>query len=574
MKSSIIFFWSKINKKRKSQLFFLLLLSILTSLVELVSIGAVMPFLGALTAPESLYENKDLSYILHLLSINNPSQLLPLFSIFFIVFILMSGFLRITLLWVQTRIGFAIGVDLGQEIFKNSLYLPYSEHLKRNSSKLISGLTNKTSQVVTNLIIPLLLLVSSSVILLFIFLLLVFVNPSVAILSLSGFALIYLFIYLIVKKHLDNLSQKISSYQDHVVKIIQESVGGFRDILLDASHPVFSKAYLQADTALRRAMGNNVIIANSPRFGIEAIAMVAVILMANIFAMENNSIVDVLPVMGLLVFTAQRMLPVLQQVFSSISIIKGAAHTAKDVVGLLKNEQSHIDQNQNVSSFEKLEFKDKIIFSNISYRFSPDEPWVFRKLNLQFIKGEKIGIVGKTGSGKSTLVDVLLGLLPPIEGEFYIDDVIINRSNKLAWQKNIAHVPQTIYLSDLTIAENIAFGIPINKIDYDRVRRVSVKAQLSETIESWRGSYNTVVGENGIKLSGGQRQRIGIARALYKNSSVIVFDEATSALDNKTESDIMEVIYNISNDVTIFIIAHRLSTLQKCDRIISLDIEI
>jgi len=574
MKSSIIFFWSKINKKRKSQLFFLLLLSILTSLVELVSIGAVMPFLGALTAPESLYENKDLSYILHLLSINNPSQLLPLFSIFFIVFILMSGFLRITLLWVQTRIGFAIGVDLGQEIFKNSLYLPYSEHLKRNSSKLISGLTNKTSQVVTNLIIPLLLLVSSSVILLFIFLLLVFVNPSVAILSLSGFALIYLFIYLIVKKHLDNLSQKISSYQDHVVKIIQESVGGFRDILLDASHPVFSKAYLQADTALRRAMGNNVIIANSPRFGIEAIAMVAVILMANIFAMENNSIVDVLPVMGLLVFTAQRMLPVLQQVFSSISIIKGAAHTAKDVVGLLKNEQSHIDQSQNVSSFEKLEFKDKIIFSNISYRFSPDEPWVFRKLNLQFIKGEKIGIVGKTGSGKSTLVDVLLGLLPPIEGEFYIDDVIINRSNKLAWQKNIAHVPQTIYLSDLTIAENIAFGIPINKIDYDRVRRVSVKAQLSETIESWRGSYNTVVGENGIKLSGGQRQRIGIARALYKNSSVIVFDEATSALDNKTESDIMEVIYNISNDVTIFIIAHRLSTLQKCDRIISLDIEI
>jgi ATP-binding cassette, subfamily B, bacterial PglK len=572
MKQKIKYFWSKLQSKRKLQLFWLFFLTVVTSILEAVSIGAVIPFLGALTSPEILYENENILPVLTWLSIEDSQQLLPLFSLIFAVLILISGALRVALLWAQTRISFAIGVDLDEEIYKNILHKPYSEHLTNNSSKLISSLTIKTSQVVTQLIIPSLLILSSSLILSAILLLLIMVNPVVAIMSLLGFGLIYVTIYLVVRNNLKNSSRRISSYQDRVVKIIQESIGGIRDILIDGLQPVFHKAHLEANLTLKRALGNNQIIANAPRFAIEAISMALVIIIANIFINNSgNGIVEVLPILGLVVLSAQRVLPVLQQIFSSISQIKGVNNTAEDVVELLRKSETHGQCNEKILKLSTLNFKHCIVLNNVSYRYSSNEPWIFKNLNFEFTKGEKIGIIGKTGSGKSTLIDILIGLLPPTKGRFMIDNKIIRAEDVKAWQKHIAHVPQTIFLLDATISENIAFGLPLEEINHSLVQQVAKSAQISDSIELWKEGYNTMVGENGIRLSGGQRQRIGIARALYKKSGVIIFDEATSALDSKTEEDVMKAIRNLDDNITILIIAHRLTTLEGCDRIININ---
>jgi ATP-binding cassette, subfamily B, bacterial PglK len=571
MIKNINFLWQKLNAKRKKQLFWLLLLTILTSIVEVISIGAVMPFLGALTSPEILYQNKYILQLLYWLSIEGTEQLLPLFSLIFAILILISGGLRILLLWVQTRISFAIGVDLDEEIYLNSLHKSYSEYLTSVSSELISGLTSKTSQVVTQFIIPLLLISSSSLILLTILSLLIMINPIIAISSLMGFGLIYLGIYLAVRKNLEDSSKKIGSYQDRVVKIIQESVGGFRDILIDGLQPVFHKVHLEANLTLKRAMGNNQIIANTPRFAIEAIAMAFVIIIANIFINSANGVVDILPILGLIALSAQRLLPVLQQIFSSISQIKGINNTAGDVVKLLSQGEGHRQYSEKILKPSRLHFKHCIALSNVSYRYSSNEPWIFQNLDFEFIKGEKIGIIGKTGSGKSTLIDMLIGLLPPTKGKFMIDNKIIRAENVQAWQEHIAHVPQTIFLLDATIAENIAFGLPLEEINHSLVQQAAKSAQIADSIELWKEGYDTIVGENGIRLSGGQRQRIGIARALYKKSDVIIFDEATSALDATTEENVMKAIRDLNGNITILIIAHRLTTLEGCDRVININ---
>jgi ATP-binding cassette subfamily B protein len=217
-------------------------------------------------------------------------------------------------------------------------------------------------------------------------------------------------------------------------------------------------------------------------------------------------------------------------------------------------------------------FIDKISFNQVSFRYSSSSPFVLKKINIEINKGEVIGFMGTTGSGKSTLLDILMGLMPPSIGELKIDGVKINDNNCRSWQTHIAHVPQAIFLSDTTIAENIAFGVPYNKIDMKRVIEVSQKAQIAELIENMDQKYLTFVGERGIRLSGGQRQRIGIARALYKKADVIVFDEATSALDNETEKEVMNSIYQLGEvgELTIFIVAHRLTTLKNCNKIFEL----
>ena len=260
----ILYLLSEIPDKRRVQLLWLFVLTIITSIVEAISIGAVVPFLAALTSPDVLYENEYILVVVEWLSIGDPQKLLPLFSLFFAVLILISGFLRILLLWSQTRIGFAIGIDFDKKIYKNILYKPYLDHLTTNSSELVSGLTTKTSQVVMQLVIPSLTILSSTLILITILSLLLSINPRVAALSLLTFGSIYFVIYMSSKKYIRRSSKNISIYQSRVIQILQESLGGIRDILIDSLQPVFQKTYLDSDSKLRRSMGNNVIIANTP----------------------------------------------------------------------------------------------------------------------------------------------------------------------------------------------------------------------------------------------------------------------------------------------------------------------
>jgi ATP-binding cassette subfamily B protein len=255
------------------------------------------------------------------------------------------------------------------------------------------------------------------------------------------------------------------------------------------------------------------------------------------------------------------MLPVLQQLFVSWTTLTGSKSSLIDSIELMDQPLPEFLN----AEYVPIVFQNKIHLKNISFRYSEDSPWVLKELNLIINKGSKIGFMGTTGGGKSTLLDILMNLINPTVGQIFIDDNMLSSNNSRAWQAHIAHVPQAIFLSDSTIAENIAFGIPKNQIDYNLVYEAAKKAQIADIIESWETKYNTIVGERGIKLSGGQRQRIGIARALYKKADVLIFDEATSALDNDTETEVMKAINKLDSHLTIIMVAHRLSTLTNCD---------
>ena len=289
---------------------------------------------------------------------------------------------------------------------------------------------------------------------------------------------------------------------------------------------------------------------------------------AYMMTQQESGMATAIPVLGALALGAQRLLPVLQQAYASYSTIKGSKSSFEDILNLLDQSlPEYADQ----PLPEPIPFAKEIKLNNLNFRYSEDAPWVLKNVNLSLKKGSRIGFMGVTGSGKSTLLDIIMGLLPATEGGLMIDNQTINNQSRRAWQAHIAHVPQNIYLSDSTIEENIAFGIAKELIDHQRVKKAAQQAQIAELIEEWKDNYQTFVGERGIRLSGGQRQRIGIARALYKQANVLIFDEATSALDDQTEKKIMDEIYQISQNKTLIIVAHRLSTIKGCDQVYKIE---
>ena len=290
--------------------------------------------------------------------------------------------------------------------------------------------------------------------------------------------------------------------------------------------------------------------------------------LAFVMTQQENGMVAAIPILGALALGAQRLLPALQQAYSAYSTIKGSNSSFEDVLNLL--DQSLPEYADQILP-KPIPFKKEIKLKNLNFRYTKKSPWVLKNINISLEKGSRIGFIGVTGSGKSTLLDIIMGLLLPTNGELIVDQQAIDDLNRRAWQAHIAHVPQNIYLSDGSIEENIAFGVSKEQIDYQRVKKSAQQAQISELIDEWKDGYQTFVGERGVRLSGGQRQRIGIARALYKKANILIFDEATSALDNETEREVMEAIEGLGKEITVLIIAHRLTTLKGCDKIVKLD---
>lgn len=562
MFSSILRLWEYLLPTRKKQLSILFILMIITSFAEVVSIGAVLPFLGALVAPESLFNNTLVQVFVKPLSLSDPHELLFPLTVLFVIAAIFSSIARVSLLWLQTRLGHSIGADLSIEVYRRTLYQPYQVHLSRNSSEVIAGISSKTNSVVGGTILPLLTIASSSLIILMILSILIAINPEAALMACGGFGFFYFLVMFLFKKRLKINSQQISRETNQVIKALQEGLGGIRDVLIDGSQKTYCDIYRLADTSLRRALANNQVIGNAPRFVIEAVGISLIASLAYSISGKESGFSEAIPVLGAFALGAQRLLPVMQQFYQSWSSLRGGQASLNDVLNLI-SQPIPADITENV--LEPLKFKKSIRLKNISFQYSETSSTVLNNINLEIKKGSCIGFVGSTGSGKSTLLDIIMGLLMPTNGVLEVDDVSINIRNYRAWQDHIAHVPQAIFLADNSIAENIAFGIPFEKIDMDRVRCAAEKAQIAQMIESWKNKYQTLVGERGVRLSGGQRQRIGIARALYKQADLIVFDEATSALDNETESAVIKEINSISKNITILMVAHRLSTLSGCD---------
>jgi ATP-binding cassette, subfamily B, bacterial PglK len=557
-----------INRRRRIQFGVLFLLMICASLAEVVSIGAVLPFLGVLTAPERVFDHKLAQPMIQALNLTEPKQLLLPLTVAFAVAALLSGVMRLMLLWAQTQISHAIGADFSISIYRRTLYQPYAVHVARNSSEVISGISGKANSLVHYVILPVLTILSSILMLITILVVLVAIEPRVAFAAFAGFGAIYAVVIFATRNRLARDGQRMSREQNQVIKALQEGLGGIRDVLIDGTQSVYCKIYRDADLPLRRAQANIQIIGIGPRFGIEALGMVLIAVLAYSLAGRPAGITSVIPVLGALALGAQRLLPVLQQAYSSWTAMSGGRASLSDALDLLEQPlPAHAD----APLPAPIPFQRGITLNRVAFSYTPRGPNVLKELELSIPKGGRIGFIGSTGSGKSTLLDIVMGLLHPTEGSLEIDDVVITPQNYRAWQAHIAHVPQTIFLADTTIAENIAFGVPLELINHDRVRQAAQKAQIAQAIESWGNQYDTLVGERGVRLSGGQRQRIGIARALYKQADVIVFDEATSALDNDTERAVMQSIESLDNELTILIVAHRLTTLKNCNQIVELD---
>lgn len=565
---SISSLWCHLRRRRKAQFVALLALMLLSSMAEMISISAVVPFLGALINPEKVFNHPSAQPILIFFGIGRSQDLLLPLTFIFCVAAVAAGLLRLALLYATTRFSFSVGADFSIDVYRRTLYQTYTVHIGRNSSEIINGITGKVAMLIGSVLIPILTLISSAILLTGVLWMLLLIDPVIAIAAGSSFGLLYLITALVSRRNLRENSECIARESTRVIKSLQEGLGGIRDVLIDGTQETYCAIYRSADLPLRRAQASNTFTGASPRFIMEMLGMVMIAVLAYNMALREGGVSAALPVLGALALGAQRLLPVLQQGYNALATIFGAEASLRDGLDLLAQP---MPEHAGEGPFPLLPFERSIRLDDVGFRYAVDGTWVMRHVHLEIPKGKRVGFVGSTGAGKSTLLDILMSLLIPSEGTMLVDGQAVGVHNYRNWQAHIAHVPQSIYLSDSSIEENIAFGLPRRKIDPERVRQAAKRAQIAEIIESWPDKYQTMVGERGIRLSGGQRQRIGIARALYKRADVIIFDEATSALDTETERAVMQAIDSLSPDLTILIVAHRLTTLQKCDFIVELD---
>ncbi len=562
----IFFLWKKFKKKRKLQIISSIFLILISGISEMISLGLVVPFLTILIDPNSLFEINSLSFMINFFNIDKLDNLRLIFTCLFGISSVLANSIRLLTIWVITNLSQRIGNDLSSEAFYRTLKQPYSTHINRNSSLILNGLTHHVLQTIVAINFSL-QLVAAIIILIFLITTLIFFEPSLAIFSILLFSISYLVIGFKFKKKLAENSKLVTETTNKILKIIQESLGSIRDIIINNKTNYFFRVHKEFDLNLRLLNTENIFLTSIPRYAMEAIG-ICFICTFSYLMIVNSKVTNIIPLLGVLALSSQRMLPALYLVFKSWSAIQ----IAKDsVVELTKLLDQPIYQKPLDSEKQKFIFKSHIEFKNVDFRYQDDDSIVLKGINFRIKKGSRVGIIGETGSGKSTTVDLLMGLLNPTSGSILIDNKELHdkRNPDLLhqWRNSIAHVPQHIYISDASFAENIAFGIDYEFIDMKRVKESASLARISEFIDSNPKKYRTPLGERGVNLSGGQLQRIGIARSLYLDRKILVFDEATSSLDTKTEDRIMQSLQKLSKEITIVIISHRHSSLKQCDQI-------
>jgi ABC-type multidrug transport system fused ATPase/permease subunit len=561
-----------LHARRRVQLGIVLILMVLSGVAEALSLAAVLPFLWVLTNPQELWQWPVVQRLSPLLGVSQPAELLLPAALAFSAAILMAGAIRLLNVWVNSRLSAAIGSDLSVDAFHRSVYQPYSVHLARNSSVLIASLTSQLELTVLALN-QCLQLLSAVIILAGLLVALFLVDWQVALIAGVMASVIYGTIVGTAKSALLRNSEHITKAAIEQVKILRESFGAIRDLILNGTQRFFFETYRRVDRPMRQRQAQNQFLSLYPRYAVEAISVVAIVALAFGLMTRRGGSSEVVPLLGILALAAQRLLPTAQLIYSAWTDIRAKSYAVRAVLEVLAQPLPEYAAGNELS--QPLLLKSDLSFDRVAFRYHPDGPQVIHGLSFRINRGERIGIVGSTGSGKSTTLDLLMGLLAPTSGRICVDGADLHDplhpTRLLEWRAAITHVPQSVYLADSSFAANIAFGILPEQIDMDRVRRAARQAQIADFIESSAQGYDGIVGERGVRLSGGQRQRIGIARALYRQAQVLVFDEATNALDNTTEQAVMEAIEGLSRDLTIIMIAHRLSTVARCNRIFELN---
>lgn len=559
--------WDTIAPRRRSQLLGLVLLVAASAIAEVASLGMAIPFFAALTKPSQIFENDLAQPLLHAMQIEHPDALLLPLTFLFCFLAALSALVRFTLTWVQVRLGERIGNDLGEEAFRRTLFQPYPVHVMRNSSEVVAALMSKTDTVIHFVLIPLLMLAGAAVTGAAIVAFMIWASPYVTAFVFVSLGGAYGGLAAFNRHRMAEESRRVAAGQTRVAQVVQEGLGGIRDVLMSNLQPYFVTRFRDADRSLRHAVGSIAILGSAPRFFVEALAVMVVGAVVVYAARSETGLDAAVPTLGALALALQRLLPMAQQAYYSTTAVQGGRASLEEVLMLLEQQLPDVVADDADSG---LRFERVLEFSDVSFRYSEGGPCILQHVSVAIPKGSRVGVIGETGSGKSTFLDLAMGLILPRSGHVLVDGVPLSVRNVRPWQSRIAHVPQQIFLLDGSIAENIAFGENAENLDLDRVREAARAAQLESTILAWPGGFDTRVGERGMQLSGGQRQRVGVARALYRRAELLVLDEATSALDDATEDSLVEALERLGRSVTVLTVAHRKRSLRSCDFIIEI----
>ena len=560
--------WDKFTVKRKLQLALVTIATLITAILDLVSIGSIMPFISVIMDSEATFNNPSFNtYFTYFGYASGEEIILPL-TYFFISINIISAIVKIIIFWFQNKISVLCGNDLSRLAYTKTIYQPFKIHIKRNSGDVISSIVNNVNITVFGVLYMVLLFISSLIFSLAILGGILLIDPIISLIALATLCFFYIPISIYLKGRLERNSKIVDLGQKKIIRFIQEALGGIRNLILDKSHEFFINKYNEIDFSLRDAVAENKFLGSVPRYVIEALVVILMALLGLYYAYQPNGMSAGLPILGFIALASQKLIPNMQQIYRCYASIAGSKENLDDTLRILN--QDLVTNHDDRESQKKIKNFQKLSLQNISFRYTHEDPLIFNNISLDIYKGEKVGIVGVTGGGKSTLVDLILGLLKPESGQIFIDENNIENV-KSSWQKMISHVPQDVYYSDDSFAKNIAFGSDIKNINQDKLIEASKNARILDYIMKQDEKFDHTLGESGVQLSGGQKQRLGIARALYKDSHLIIFDEATSALDEKTEKDVVNSIKSIDSEKTVLIIAHRLSTIKHADRIVSID---
>lgn len=554
------------SARRRRQLAALFALMLAGAVAELLAIGAVLPFLNLIVAPDAVLAAPRLAGLRESFGWRTAADLIAPAALLLVACAVVSAGVRLLLTWASQRFIHRLGFDMDAALFRRTVHQPYLHHVSRNGSEILAGF-DKISVLANTVLLPVMNGVTSAVIAGFVVALLLWIDPFTASVTALSTGLIYVGITLGARRSLRRASEDRARLGIARIKAVGEGLGGLRDIILDRSQPFHERRFAELNGAFRDAGAHAAMVAATPRYLVEGAGVALIGLLAIYLAGRPGGVLAAVPVLGALVLGAQRLLPLLQASYQAVVQYVAARRSLADVLDLLAGP---VVEPGGTAVDDTAPFRREIALRDVHFRYREGAP-ALAGVDLAIARGERIGLIGRTGSGKSTLVDVLMGLLPPSSGAILLDGVPLTPDRVGAWQARIAHVPQSIFLADDTIAANIAFSQAQAAVDLARVAAVAREAQLHDFIESLPDGYRTMVGERGVRLSGGQRQRIGIARALYKRADVLVLDEATGALDNETEASVMAAVAGLGRELTVVMIAHRLTTLRECDVIYRLE---
>lgn len=560
-----------LTHQERKKTFFLLGMIIVMAFLDMAGVASIMPFMAVLTNPETIETNAILNKAYKIsgnYGINTNQQFLFVLGMFVFILLVLSLTFKAITTYVQLRFILMLEKSLSQRLLKSFLYQPYSWFLNRHSADLGKSILSEVGEVCGSGLAPLFIIISQSIVTFALIALLIIVDPMLTIIASLILGLAYGGFYRFIHGYLNRIGQERFIANQQRFTSVTEAFGAIKEIKMGGIEQIYFQRFVGPAKSYAQKQASASILKQLPRFALEAITFGGLLLLSLYLLSQGGTFINAIPAIALYAFAGYRLMPALQAIYGSITQIRfvgPALNAIYDDLNIAHPEMIHKEK-------KHMPLKKAITLKNISYKYPNESRTTLQNISLSIPVNTTVGIVGVTGSGKTTTIDIILGLLDAQEGTLEIDNEIINKYNRRNWQNTIGYVPQQIYLADDTIEANIAFGIEPKNIDLDAVEKVAKIANLHDfIINELPLKYKTTVGERGIRLSGGQRQRIGIARALYHNPKVLILDEATNSLDNLTEQSVMKEVYKIGEKITVILIAHRLSTVKKCDCIFLLD---